>query len=292
MGKNGFKGFVALLLAGVIFGSFSIWVKLLGQDFTNFQQIAFRNILAIFVAVAIIVYKKTKVDFSGADKKRVIQFGISFPLSVIFFTYSLVSTKVILGIFSFYVGSIASSYFIGRKFFNEKLTINKAISLILVGLGLTSFIALSPIKKLEIGVVYGLLGGFFDAVSNGYRKYLSGKVDRILLSSVPLVGGAIIAVIMMVFSSESFSFQISNLSWAVGIVFGISLFVVNYLMFYGFSNFDLNLGTIVVSSELVFASVFALIVFSEAPLPNEVMGALLIIGSIIVANTKPRLLKK
>ncbi len=278
------KGFWALLGAGAIFGSFGIWIKLLSSELSNFQQIAYRNFIALFIAVLIVWYFKIGISLGRVDKKHLIRFGISFPLSVIFFTYSFVVTKIVLGIFSFYVGSILFSLILGIYLFKEKIDTKKVISLIMVLVGLLFFILPVGIDKIDRGIVFGLVAGFFDAVANSYRKYLSGKMHRILLTAIPLFGGLLISVILMLINKQPLISPISTNGMIVGLVFGVLLFVVNYLTFVGFSNFDLNLGTIVISSELFFASLFGYLVFNEIPLKNEVIGGVIIILAIVVSN--------
>ena len=58
----------------------------------------------------------------------------------------------------------------------------------------------------------------------------------------------------------------------------------NYLMIIGFNNFDLNLGTIVLSSELLFASIFGYLIYKEVPTINELIGCGLIAFSVIISH--------
>jgi drug/metabolite transporter (DMT)-like permease len=55
-------------------------------------------------------------------------------------------------------------------------------------------------------------------------------------------------------------------------------------MIYGFQNFNLNIGSIVVSSELIFGPIFALILLNENLTQNEIIGSILVIAAIIVSN--------
>jgi drug/metabolite transporter (DMT)-like permease len=76
----------------------------------------------------------------------------------------------------------------------------------------------------------------------------------------------------------------------VGILFGSMIFLINYLTLYGFQHFDLNLGTIAISSEVVFATIFGWLVFAEIPRSLDLGGAFFIIIVIIVGNwpVKPK----
>ncbi len=286
------KGFLALFIAAIIFGSFGIWIRILNHDLTNYQQIAFRNVIALGVATLVIYFRKIKIQPQQLRNKYVLLFGVSFPLSVIFYTLSILSTKIMTTLFAFYAGELICSLIIGLKYFNEKLSPKKIISFILAMIGLMFFIGSLSDFSISKGFVFGLMAGIFDTVANSFRKYLSGIFDRYFVASIPLIGGFVIAIILIFFSGQSLTPNVSLTSWGVGLLFGILLFTVNYLLSYGFQHFDLNLGTIIVSAELLFASLFGYLTFGETPLVNELIGGLLIICAIITANIKDFRLNK
>lgn len=280
------KGFLALFIAAIIFGSFGIWIRLLNHDLTNYQQIAFRNIIALVIAFLILRFRKISINKTVVKDKYVLLFGLAFPMSVIFYTFSILSTKIMITLFAFYAGELICSLFIGIKYFKEKVDAKKIISLVLASTGLLFFVGSFSNIFVNLGFVFGLTAGVFDTIANSFRKYLGGKYDRYFVASIPLVGGFLIAVIMILFSGQILTPHVSLASWGVGLLFGAFLFTVNYLLSYGFQHFDLNLGTIIVSSELLFASLFGFIVFKETPLVNEIIGGIFIIAAIIVSNLK------
>ena len=52
----------------------------------------------------------------------------------------------------------------------------------------------------------------------------------------------------------------------------------------GFQNFDLSLGAIILSSELIFALLIGLLIFGEKPLPKEIIGGLFVMTAVILPN--------
>jgi len=61
------------------------------------------------------------------------------------------------------------------------------------------------------------------------------------------------------------------------------LFLSNLLLF-GFQHFDVNVGTVILATELFFATIFAFLLYHETPVPNEVVGGCLIFAASIVAS--------
>jgi drug/metabolite transporter (DMT)-like permease len=280
------KGFLALLTAAIIFGSFGIWIRLLSHDFTNYQQIVFRYVIALVIASLILYFRKTKISIKDIKNKYVLLFGFAFSLSVIFYTFSILSTKIMVTLFAFYAGELICSFLIGIKYFKEKVDVKKIWSLVFAAIGLFFFVGSLSNLFINIGFLLGLIAGVLDTIANSFRKYLSGNFDRYFIASIPLVGGFVIAIIMILLSRQSLTPHISAASWGIGLLFGLLLFGVNYLLSYGFRHFDLNLGTIIVSSELFFASVFGFLIFGERPLVNEIIGGAFIVLAIIVSNIK------
>ena len=140
------------------------------------------------------------------------------------------------------------------------------------------------LTNINIGLVYGILSGFMDALSNSFKKHLGDKIDRFLLISIQMMGTIVVSLILMFYTKTLFVPQISPFIFVIGLLFGFLLMLNNYFMLIGFYNFDLNLGTIVMSSELAFASVFAYLLYKEIPTKNELIAIFFIILSIIVSH--------
>jgi drug/metabolite transporter (DMT)-like permease len=277
-------GFLSLLLAALIFGSMSIFVRYLGHDFTVYQQIGFRNILGLGIAILLILSLKRKVDLKKIPKKYLFLYALAFPLSVVFYTLAIYQTKVITTIFGLYAGSLLFSLGIGILLFKEKVTVIKALSLLLVFIGLLIYVYPFSLSQLNLGFGFALLAGIADAVANSFRKYLSGKTDRLVLASIPMVGGILVAFAFLTASHQLFIPSISPLSWLIGIIFGGLVLSISYLTLVGFQNFDLNLGTIILSSELFFGPMFAFLIFRESPSFFEISGGVLIMAAIVIMN--------
>lgn len=281
---NKTKGFLSLLSAGLIFATFGIWIRLLNRELTTYQQILFRQVVGLILAVIIIFLLKQKWRLNGVKKTILIGYGLAFPISVIFFVLAMLSAKISVVTFSFYATSLFWSFVLGFFLFKDKLSKTKTIAmfLIIVGIGFY-FFPLSNIY-LSMGLIFGLVGGVFDALANAFRKYLSGKIDRFVLIALQMVGGIMVISVLMFFSKETFFPSMSSLTIVIGLIFGLLLMIVNFLLLHGFQNVDLNLGTIILTSELIFATIFGVLIYREYPTINEIVGSLFIFLGIIIPN--------
>ena len=281
---NKTKGFVSLLSAGFIFGIFGILVRLLNSELTNYQQIFFRSVVGFILATAIITFFKRKISFKNISLINLILFAVSLPLTIIFYTLSILKTKIILAVATLYLGSILFSLISGILFFKEKLTVKKGLAIVASILALYYFTIPFSLTNINIGLVFGVLSGFTDALSNSFKKHLGGKVDRFLLIAIQMMGTIIVSFALVFYTKTLTIPQISPFIFGIGLLFGFFLMLNNYLMLVGFHNFDLNLGTIVLSSELLFASIFGYLFYKEIPTFNELIGGGLIAFSVIIAH--------
>jgi len=282
------KGFIALLLSAIIFASFGIWVRLLNQTLLPFQQIGFRNFIALIIALGIIF--KTKPSLKALHQVKPVWLGlysISFTLAVVFYTLAILQTKIVTTIFALYLGSLVFSLILGVIFFKEKLNLIKILSLILVFIGLVVYAAPNLSGFLSIGTGLALLSGFFDAIANSMRKFLSNKLPKIVLVVLQMLAGLAIATVLVAWNGQFNLPALSLQTWLVGLIFGLSLVGISYLTLIGFSNFDLNLGTVVLASELFFASIFSFIVFHEISSSYELLGGAIIILATFCAQLEP-----
>ena len=280
-------GFITLLLAAASFGSFGIWIRLLSQGINIYQQIVLRNLVAMIIASVIIIFgKRYLLDFKKIPKIKLLLYALVVPISVIFYNIAMLSLKIAVATFVFYIGTILCSYVIGLVIFKEKVTVIKAISIMLVLLGLTCFVYPFSFTAATLGFVAGIISGIFDGAANGFRKDLVGKIDKLFLVFLTAVGGIIVSGLMIVQTHASLTFltQMPLQIWLIGILFGLLLIINNFLLLVGFQNYELGPGVIVLSSELFFALIFGFLIFHEIPATNELIGGLFIISAIVAPN--------
>lgn len=291
---NTYKGFLALLSCAAIFSGFSVFIRFLEQDFTSYQQIVYRNGIAFLMAVILLLVTRKKIAFNNVPPKVLFLYAIAFPITVILFTLSVLQTTILNATIGLYVGTIVISQFIGSAFFKEKFTFQNALSLVLVISGLTLFIYPLSLATFNIGFWLGVASGATDAIANTLRRFLGGKVDRFVLVPIPMIGGIIIAGILTLSSGQPLVPEsISMQSWLILSLFGFALLLINYLMLVGFQNLNLNLGSIVLSSELFFALLFGIAVFAEYPTQKELIGGIIIMTGVIAGNVDlSRIMKK
>jgi drug/metabolite transporter (DMT)-like permease len=283
-------GFTSLFIAAVSFGSFGIWIRLLNREMSIYQQIVLRNAFAFIVAVLIVLLTKQlkNIEWDRVKKLNLVFYTFLVPLSAIAYNFSIISTKIALATFAFYIGTILTGWVAGFLFYKEELNAGKWLSLIfaLIGLGLFAY----PFTDggINMGLITGMVSGVLDGSANGFRKDLAGKISKLVLVLLTTIGGVLVSGLMIAYFHQSANYvaTMSTTAWVIGAFFGGLLAILNYLLLVGFQNFDLSIGSIVLSLELLFALIFGIFVFQEYPTGKELLGGLFILVANIVPNMK------
>lgn len=245
-------GFFALLFTAFLFSTFGIMVRELDKAFGQLTQIALRFLLAGVLLLIWMIVRKLSFKIPRQKILHSIIFVLIGPIAVIFFTYSIINIKASNTIFLFYIGSITISFILGILIFKEEVNKQRLISLKLVFLGLLLFIYPFNSEFISLGVIAGLCAGIFDGISNMLRKSLKEVPREILLFYNYGIGGLIVLLLAFL-KQETMITNITISSIIILIVYAFALIILGYLLLFGFKHFDINVGTIVLATEIFFA---------------------------------------
>lgn len=285
MGRNkntsDFKGASALFGAAFIYASFGLLIREMAKMFGNNAQVAFRFMVAFAVLSLFFYLKKKAVKLPKAAIKNALALGVAFCVILLLFTISVNNTKIANSVFLLYSGSIISSLLIGTVFLKEKLNTIKvvAIALSLIGLAMYS----SAIFSLSIGVIAAIGAGLVEGGANALRKLLKGY-DRNTVLWYQFAVGSFVAAVVVLLSGETIIRDVSTLPIIVGVVFGLLQIGLGNLLLYGFQHFDVNVGTVILACELIFAAILGWLFLSETPTGNEMLGGALIFTASIIST--------
>lgn len=274
------RGATALFGAALTYASFGLLIREMAKMFGNNAQVGFRFLLAfLFLTIyGLFIKRPTKLPKEAIIKAAAL--GVAFGLVVLLFTISVNNTKIANSVFLLYAGSIISSLLVGTFALKEKLT---GVKIAAIGLGLIGlFMYSSALLALSVGVVTGLLSGLVDGVSNGIRKTLKGY-DRNSVLQVQFAFGAAFGLLIMLVSSEVAIKEVSLLPILAGVLFAFLQISLGNLLLYGFQHFDVNVGTVILACELLFASLIGWIFFNEIPAKNELTGGVIIFAASVLS---------
>ena len=281
------RGGLALLGSAFVLGTFGFLVRVLASMFGTYAQVTARMGLAFLILFAInVIYQRAK-PLSTKQLTLSLLLGLNSTAVLSFFTIAILTTKVANTVFLLYCGSILISLLLGAVLYKELFGIQKfiALSLALVGLYMYS----DSLIVLGLGTVAAILSGVFEGIGNVFRKALQG-VDKPTVLQWQFLGCTISALILTLAMPEPVIITVSAAALVALLVFALCQIVLNTLLLYGFQHFDVNIGSIILSTEVFFAAVMGYLLYGETLTTFETVGGLAIFVASIIAtiDLKPK----
>lgn len=275
------KGFLALLGAAVLFGSTGAFVKILSDSFTEPGQLIVRSAIAVMMVVALSRLMRTAFAITRDQLKYLVAVGVLYALSTSCFIYAVTSVKASTALFMLYVGVIVATQILGSLMFREGFGRKNIIAMIILAAALVMYMQPISPQTVSIGLLIAFAGGAFEALSYAVRK---GKetLTKESVTAAQSVGGLAIGVVFMAMNAqEVMRTQLTPTAAILMIMLGAIYVGIGYLITYGMRHYSLGMGSVVLSSDLLFALIVNSIFLRQVPTVYEVVGSMLIFACII-----------
>lgn len=283
------NGSQALFGAAFLFATTNVLVREMAHMWGDQAQIAVRFALVWLILTFFAVVKRKKVSIPRDKVLTTVIYSILAAISILFFTLSVQMTTIANTLFTSNAVELFVAFMLGTLLLKESLTKRKliAIALSLAGLALYSDSLLSG----NPGIVFGLLAGATVGVTNLFAKKLKGVDIGAILKVQFGVGTIFMVVLTLLFSANDIVRTVSVEGVAATALFAIILIVATRLVLYGFQHSDINIATVVLSSQLAIGALLGFLFFKEVPAAHEIISGLLITCAAIIGSTgkKPSL---
>jgi drug/metabolite transporter (DMT)-like permease len=273
-------GSEALLAAAFLFATTNVLVREMAHMWGDQAQIVARFALVWLILAAYAYFRGVKASIPRSKMLPVIAYSLLAAVAILFFTLSVQMTTIANTLFTSNATEVALAFLLGSLLLKEKITHRKlvAIGLSLAGLALYSGALLGG----NAGLIFGLLAGATVAVCNLLAKQLKGVNLTAILRMQFGIGTIFMAALMLLFSPSDIIRTISIEGTAATVIFALILILATHLVLYGFQHFDVNIATVVLSSQLVFGALIGFFIYREVPATNEIIsGVLIACGAII-----------
>jgi drug/metabolite transporter (DMT)-like permease len=285
--KTTTTGIEALFVAAFFYAGTNVLVRYMSGMWGNQAQVFARFVVAWLILLAVSRLRKAKTGKVLHGKfGLVIALSVLQALAILFYTIAVQKTTIANMLFVSYATTMIVQFILGTMILKEKVNVIKltAIMFSLVGLALYSHALLHG----NIGVFFSVLAGATGAFANLINKKLAG-VDRWAVLQLQYGLGAIILFGITAALGNGFIRTMSIQGILITIAFAVTILIASYLLLYGYQHIDVNIGTVISSTELVFGVILGFILFHEIPDTNEIISGLLIAaGSITGAIGQKR----
>ncbi len=285
--KNYILGLLALVTTTAFYGLYGIFSRLIGPSFGNFGQNWIRNLVVLFIITLVILVSKTSLKrIQRQDIKWIALWFLSGSwvtvLTFIAFNHLTIATAYLL----IYSSMISAGFISGKVFFGEKLNFIKVISLILCFVGLLIIYGLSISAADVVFGVMCLVSGFMTGIWNTISKKFSDHYPNSQMVMMDAISSVAAALIGSWIFKETLPVNIQPLSWLWIIVYAVVQTINVGLIVYGFKHTEAQIGSIILPIEVIFATLFAFLIFKEVPSIYTIVGGVFILTAAIIPNIK------
>lgn len=269
--ENRKKGITFILLSSLFFALMAATVKFLG-DMPTAEKIFFRNLIGIFIALTLV--KKTGSSLVGNNKKLLVLRSLFGLLGIAAYFYALANMKlsdaVILNKMSPFFVMIFASVFL-----KENITKKQVIALITAACG--AILVIRPgfdsnIFPALIALSSSIVAGMSYTIVRQLRKTDSAPTVVFYFS--------LFSTLAMIPFMVSGSFVVPSFSQVIALLsLGLFAAAAQLFMTNAYRHAEAGELSIYTYANIVFSTIFGLVIFQEIPDIFSILGALLIISA-------------
>lgn len=282
--KNKNYGYLMVLVSALMFGSYGVWSRLIGDAFGNFFQGWTRALIILTLIIPIAFWKKEIVKIKKEDRKWIAVFMVFTSLTQAPLFYAFNHIDIGLASLLFFVSMFLTMQTIGLFFFGEKITRIKIISSLIAILGMYLVFSFSISSFAIFAVAMAILNGMASGGEVAFSKKISDKYSPLYLTiiswSIILVSNGIISIAI----GENQLAPALTFSWFWQLCFSITSLFAFWLAITGFKYVDVGIGAIIGLLEIVFSVLFGILIFNETLSLRVGIGAILIITAVALPH--------
>jgi drug/metabolite transporter (DMT)-like permease len=283
-------GSQALLAAAFLFALTNVLVREMSTMWGDQAQVAVRFALVWMLLVIFTRFKKTaRTTIPRSQKANAIIYSIVAATAILFFTLSVQATTIANTLFTSNATELFVAFLLGSLLLHEKVSARKLVAIALAVIGL--FLYSGSFIVGSAGIIFGLLAGGTTALCNLYAKRLKG-VDLGAIMRMQFGLGAVFMIgLTVLFSPDDIIRTVSFQGIAATILFALILIAATRLVLYGFQHSDINIATVMLSTQLAFGALLGFFIYQELLAPNEIVSGILILCAAIVGGVtkKPKI---
>lgn len=274
--KPSTKGYLIILASAVLFGTYGVWSKLMGDTFPPFYQAWVRSIFIILIMLPFMLKSKS---FQKIKRQDLPAMGIFVAFCVftqvpIYYAFNNAPIGTVQLIFySMFVGT---AYLVGRFYLGETITRIKLVSMALSFVGLALVFSSAIIAFAPLGLALALLNG----VASGGEVSSSKKIESKYSPALVVFWGWVFTLITHLPISLIFEKQVPihfTHAWLWLVIYSFVNAAAFWLVIVGFRYVDASIGSLIGLMEVVFAVIFGAIIFNEKLSLSVYLGGILIL---------------
>ena len=273
-----------LVFASFFFSLMTVCVKNINQRIPIYELVFFRSLLSLMITLSII--KMKNINPWGNNKLLLILRGLLGTSALVCIFYAIRNMPLSISTIIQYTYPIFISLF-ACIFINEKITKNIVFALIIGWLGILLILNTTQLSNINVeidrlSIFIAFLGAIFTALAYVTVKKLSFTEDvYVIIEYFPLV--SFIILLPIVFNNW-ITPNVYELLWIIGI--GLFTQLGQTFLTIGLKNLPASEASSINYLQVIFASIWGVLFFSEIININFIVGSLMVLLGTIISTTK------
>lgn len=278
------RGSLIILVSAVLFGTYGVWSRLMGDTFPPFYQAWVRSLLIILIMLPFMLSTHSFQKIKRNDWSALAVF-IGFciftqvPLYYAFNNAPIGTVQLI-----FYSMFVITAYLVGRFYLGEKITRLKLASMVLAFVGLAFVFGAAALAFAPLGLGLALLNG----VASGGEVASSKKIESKYSPALVVFWGWVFTLIShlpisLLVGEQQITVAFNN-AWLWLVIYAFVNAAAFWLVVVGFRYVDASVGSIIGLMEVVFAVVFGAVIFGEKLSSSIYAGGVLILVAAMLPD--------
>jgi len=273
-----------LVFASFFFSLMTVCVKNINQRIPIYELVFFRSLLSLIITLSII--KIRNINPWGNNKLLLILRGLLGTSALVCIFYAIRNMPLSISTIIQYTYPIFISLF-ACIFINEKITKNIVFALIVGWLGILLILNTTQLTNINVeidrlSIFIAFLGAIFTALAYVTVKKLSFTEDvYVIIEYFPLV--SFIILLPIVFYNW-ITPNVYELLWIIGI--GLFTQIGQTFLTIGLKNLPASEASSINYLQVIFASIWGFLFFSEIININFIFGSLMVLLGTIISTTK------
>ncbi|MBL4644363.1 MAG: DMT family transporter [Candidatus Pacebacteria bacterium] len=280
------KGVVLILIASLLFASYGVWAKLIGDDMGVFFQGWSRGLIIALALFPILYFKKLIIPIERKDWKWLAVFLVftAFTQAPLFyaFTHMDIGSATLL----FFVSMLLTMYLVGFLFLGEKMSRVKVISFILAGAGMYMIFSFSLVAFTLLAALMAIVNGIASGGEIPFSKKISGSYSVLYITWLSWIIIAITNAPISIFLGEPQLLPSLDIVWLWQLGYTVASMLAFWLIIEGLKSVEAGVGGLLGLLEIVFSIALGVILFKEGVTIQIAIGAVLILLAAALPHIK------
>jgi drug/metabolite transporter (DMT)-like permease len=272
-------GYLMILLSSVLFGSYGVWSKLMGDTFGIFFQGWVRSVIVLAILIPVLFLTKGFKRIDKEDRPWVwVTVGFTLFTQVPLY-YAFVATSIGTATLLFYALFITTSYVMGSIFFKEAISPIRLIAMGLAFAGLVCVFGFSIAKFSVIGLLMAALNGIASGAEVTSTKKSTQKYSSLLITAYCWLAILVTHLPLSLLLHERQWVPAISTEWLAMVAYSIAGMAAFWLVVEAYKHVDASLGSLIGLLEIIWGVLFGVWFFHEHVSLSVWLGGALILSA-------------